>query len=254
MSQSSAGGRPPNPRVTSLQNGRHSREPSRQRRKSVSYNDAYLYALRVAYLSYLLQPRSKRKRHVPAKPSVTRTDTSASFNELMRDFSRVRDSKSTRYPHDFVKELEKRLQGILIGRERRQEYQDAVVKRTFAVFLNQLSDPGFKKRMEQDRRAEDLVLIFFSNATKELQKGKAAGDDAVKTYGRSACCPLRSAHDFGHKGHAQGPGPARADVQIAGTGEEAIENMTKTSRDRQTEQVRWSRRSCHSHMRSEICH
>ena len=98
----------------------------------------------------------------------------------MSDFSLVRDSKSTRYPHDFVKELEKRLQGILIGRERRQEYQDAVVKRTFAVFLNQLSDPGFKKRMEQDRRAEDLVLIFFSNATKELQKGKAAVDDAVK--------------------------------------------------------------------------
>jgi len=98
----------------------------------------------------------------------------------MKDFSLVRDSKSTRFPHDFVKELEKRLQGILIGKERRPEYQDGVVKRTFAVFLNTLSDPGFKKRMEQDRRAEDLVLIFFSNATKELQKGKPPGDDGVK--------------------------------------------------------------------------
>lgn len=98
----------------------------------------------------------------------------------MNDFTVVRDSKSTRFPHDFVKELEKRLQGILIGREKRPEYQDALVKRIFAIFLNALSDPSFKKRMEADRRAEDLVLIFFSNATKELQKGKPPGDDGVK--------------------------------------------------------------------------
>ncbi|KPI37630.1 uncharacterized protein AB675_3995 [Cyphellophora attinorum] len=98
----------------------------------------------------------------------------------MKDFSLVRDSKSTRFPHDFVKELEKRLQGILIGRETRQEYKEPVTKRSFAIFLNTLSDPSFKKRMEADRRVEDLVLIFFSNATKELQKGKPPGDDGVK--------------------------------------------------------------------------
>lgn len=98
----------------------------------------------------------------------------------MNDFTVVRDAKSARFPHDFVKELEKRLQGILIGREKRPEYQDALVKRIFAIFLNALSDPQFKKRMEADRRAEDLVLIFFSNATKELQKGKPPGDDGVK--------------------------------------------------------------------------
>lgn len=98
----------------------------------------------------------------------------------MDDFTVVRDSKSTRFPHDFVKELEKRLQGILVGKERRPEYQDPVVKRVFAIFLNTLSDPSFKKRMEADRRAEDLVLIFFSTATKELQKGHPPGDDAVK--------------------------------------------------------------------------
>ena len=98
----------------------------------------------------------------------------------MRDFSLVRDSKSTRFPHGFIAELEKRLTGVLVGKEKRQEYHDSVVKRTFAVFLNALSEQAFKKRMEKDRRIEDLVLIFFSNATKELQKGKPAGDDGVK--------------------------------------------------------------------------
>lgn len=99
----------------------------------------------------------------------------------MSDFTVVRDAKSTRYPHDFVKELEKRLQGILVGKERRPEYQDPLVKRVFAIFLNTLlSDHQFKKRMEADRRAEDLVLIFCSTATKELQKGNPPGDDGVK--------------------------------------------------------------------------
>jgi hypothetical protein len=57
------------------------------------------------------------------------------------------------------------------------EYKDATVKRTFAVFLNEFKDPRFRKNMEKDRRVEDLLLIFFSNATKELQKGKLPTDD-----------------------------------------------------------------------------
>ena len=98
----------------------------------------------------------------------------------MKDFSLVRDSKSTRFPHGFTAELEKRLTGVLMGREKKPEYNDATVKRTFAAFLNTFSEPSFKKRMEKDRRVEDLVLIFFSNATKELQKGKGPGDDSWK--------------------------------------------------------------------------
>lgn len=181
MSQSSARSHAPGRSVHSLRNGgRASRDSSRARRKSISANDAYLYALRVAYLSHLLQPRATRMRHVETKPVITRAGTSHSFHDLMNDFTVVRDSKSTRFPHDFIKELEKRLQGILVGKEKRPEYQDALVKRTFAIFLNTLSDPSFKKRMEADRRAEDLVLIFFSNTTKELLKGKSPGDDSVK--------------------------------------------------------------------------
>ena len=98
----------------------------------------------------------------------------------MSDFSLVRDSKSTRLPHSFIAELEKRLQGIMFGTEKRQEYKDVAVKRSFTVFLNSLRDPMFKTQMEKGRRAEDLMLIFFSNTTKELSKGKPAHDDGVK--------------------------------------------------------------------------
>ena len=138
-----------------------------------------MYALRVAYLAHLLQPQAKRLQHV-STPAPTIQRASSSINDLMKDFSLLRDSKSTRFPHGFMAELEKRLTGVIMGKERRAEYQDAVVKRTFAAFFNAFTETGFRKRMEKDRRVEDLVLIFFSNATKELQKGKAPTDDGWK--------------------------------------------------------------------------
>ncbi|KAL8680095.1 MAG: hypothetical protein Q9186_003679 [Xanthomendoza sp. 1 TL-2023] len=180
MSTSSTQSRGINGRFNSLQsNGHTSRDGSHPRKRIVTHNDAYLSALRVAYLTYLLQPRARRMQHTPApQPSITRSSTS--INDLMKDFSLLRDSKSTRFPHGFMTELERRLTGVLMGREKKPEYSDATIKRTFAAFLNAFTEQSFKKRMEKDRRVEDLVLIFFSNATKELQKGKTQGDDSWK--------------------------------------------------------------------------
>lgn len=163
-------------RLNSVQSdARHSRSLSLHRRRLHNPNDAYTYALRVAYLSYLLQPRARRAQTVP-RTHVRRS--SSSLQDLIADFRLGRDSKSTRLPHGFVSELESRLTGVLVGKEKRKEYQDPLVVRTFAVFLNALKEETFKKRMEKDRRVEDLVLIFFSNATKELSRGKAPNDDS----------------------------------------------------------------------------
>jgi hypothetical protein len=148
-------------------------------KRPVSAQDAYLYALRAAYLAYLLQPRQKQVRHVPAAPKPIHR-SSTSVNDLMKDFSLIRDSKSTRFPRDFMGELDKRITKVLMGTERMPEFRDATVKRTFAVFLNAFKDPTFRKNMEKDRRVEDLLLIFYSSATKELQKGKGPADDSWK--------------------------------------------------------------------------
>lgn len=177
MSTSSTQSRGVNRRINSLQNeARHSRTLSASRRRPVNSNTAYSYALRVAYLSYLLQPRARRVQSAPPVHTHVRR-SSTTFHELMSDFQLIRDSKSTKFPHGFIAELEKRLTGVLVGREKRKEYQDHLVIRTFAAFLNTLKEQSFKKRMEKDRKVEDLVLIFYSNATKELSKGKDPDDD-----------------------------------------------------------------------------
>ncbi|KAF2163817.1 hypothetical protein M409DRAFT_25998 [Zasmidium cellare ATCC 36951] len=155
------------------------RNMSYANRSHVSEQEAYLYALRVAYLAYLLQPRQKRVQHV-ANTSKPIQRSSTSINDMVKDFSLIRDSKSTRFPHGFMSALDKRLEKVLIGRESMPEYNDANIKRTFGAFLNEFKNPTFRKSMEKDRRVEDLLLIFFSKATSELQKGKSAEDDSWK--------------------------------------------------------------------------
>ncbi len=181
MSTSSTRSKGLNRRINSLQShDTSSRDSSRPRKRIVTTDDAYTYALRVAYLAYLLQPKAWRMQHVPAPPAPLHRLSTTSINDLMKDFTLLKDSKSTRFPHGFMMELEKRLTGVLIGKEKKPEYNDATIKRTFAAFLNAFTEQSFRKRMEKDRRVEDLVLIFFSNATKELQKGKTPGDDGWK--------------------------------------------------------------------------
>ncbi|PVI06801.1 hypothetical protein DM02DRAFT_513897 [Periconia macrospinosa] len=169
-----------NRRLNSIQTReRVQRRASAPSKRAVTAQDAYLYALRAAYLAYLLQPRQKRVQHVAAPVrQVQRSSTSVA--DLVKDISLIRDSKSTRFPHGFMAELDKRITGVLVGRERMPEFKDATVKRTFAVFLNEFKAPQFRKSMEKDRRVEDLLLIFFSNATKELSKGKPPGDESWK--------------------------------------------------------------------------
>ncbi|KAK3077248.1 hypothetical protein LTS18_010825, partial [Coniosporium uncinatum] len=176
MSTASSRSRGNRSRVNSVSHDAILRRASSKR--SVGKQDAYTFALRVAYLSYLLQPRARRLQHVPAPPKEQRSTNSSM--ELMKDFSLVRDSKSTKVPHGFMSALDKRITGVLMGKERMPEYNDPLIKRTFAVFLNELKKEQFRKSMEKDRRAEDLLLIFYANATKELQKGKLSDDDSWK--------------------------------------------------------------------------
>jgi hypothetical protein len=99
---------------------------------------------------------------------------------MVKDFSLIRDSKSTRFPHGFMAALDKRLSGVLMGIEKMPEYHNNDIKRTFGTFLNEFKNPTFRKSMEKDRRVEDLLLIFFSKATATLQQGKSPDDDGWK--------------------------------------------------------------------------
>ncbi|KAK1998614.1 hypothetical protein LX36DRAFT_29647 [Colletotrichum falcatum] len=133
----------------------------------VSHDDAYTFALRIAYLNYLLQPRQKRKQYVAAPKPAQRSHTSVT--ELVGQFVSS-GSNSIKLPHGFQKPLEKRLKNVLTGKEPMQGFNDSALKRSFAEAYTAFTDKNFQKSVEKDRKLEPYVLMFYSSATKANQK------------------------------------------------------------------------------------
>lgn len=141
---------------------------------AVSYDDALSFALRVAFLHYLLQPRKKRKEYVAAPKPVPRAHTGV--GELMKDFMPSGSSSTLKLPHGFRSALDKRMTGVLQGIERLPGYNDPSLKRTFAEAYNAFTDKDFYKNIKEDRKVEPLILIFYSSATKAQSRNRAPDD------------------------------------------------------------------------------
>ncbi|KAI0135965.1 hypothetical protein F4776DRAFT_112951 [Hypoxylon sp. NC0597] len=167
-------------RLDSVQNSdkRRSRAVSSARQLAVSHDDAYTYALRVAYLHYLLQPKTKRKQWVPAPKPPPRTHTS-NIGDLVKEFV-PGNSSSVKLPHGFRSHLEKRIERVIMGAEKLPGYNDAAVKKTFAQAYTAFTEQGFRKNVDKERKVEPLVLIFYSAATKACSLGHERSDDSWK--------------------------------------------------------------------------
>jgi hypothetical protein len=144
---------------------------------TVEHEEARSFALRTAYLHYLLQPKAKRKQYVPAKKPPPRTHTSV--GQLVQEYVSG-SSTSLKLPHNFAAPLLDRVGRVVRGSERLPGYNDPAVKRSFAEAYTAFSESNFRKAIDKERKFEPLVLIFYSAATKAAQKGKAPDDDSWK--------------------------------------------------------------------------
>ncbi|CAM1506561.1 Fc.00g062020.m01.CDS01 [Cosmosporella sp. VM-42] len=164
-------------------NNNSGRDPGRTRATSraqqivVEHEEACGFALRAAYLHYLLQPKAKRKQYVPAPKQPARTHTSVGL--LVQEYVSG-TSSSLKLPHNFAGALLDRVGGVLRGSERLPGYNDAAVKRSFAEAYTAFSEKNFRKTIDKERKLEPLVLIFYSASTKAAQKGRAPDDDTWK--------------------------------------------------------------------------
>lgn len=68
--------------------------------------------------------------------------------------------------------------GVLVGTERLPGYSDAAVKRSFAEAYTAFTAADFQKSIDKERKVENLVLIFYSSATKACKP--ASDDDSWK--------------------------------------------------------------------------
>ncbi|KUI67388.1 hypothetical protein VM1G_02633 [Cytospora mali] len=162
---------------------RRSRAGSRAFHTPVSYEDAYNYALSVAFLHYLLQPKKKRKEYVTVPKAPTRVHTyTQNIGDLMKEFIPTGGNvgKEVKLPHSFPGWLEKRMGYVVKGTERLPGFNDPNLKRTFAEAYTSFTESGFRKNLEKDRKLEPLILIFYSSATRAQGRGKAPDDHAWK--------------------------------------------------------------------------
>ncbi|OLN88661.1 Uncharacterized protein C11E3.02c [Colletotrichum chlorophyti] len=167
MSSASRSSWLPNRRLNSNRASVRQRGTSRGNITIVSHDDAYTFALRVAYLNYLLQPRQKRKQYVAAPKPAQRSHTSVT--EIVGQFVSG-SSNSIKLPHGFHKPLEKRIKNVMQGKEPMQGFNDAALKRSFGEAFIVFTETNFRKSSEKDRKLEPYVLMFYSSATKACQK------------------------------------------------------------------------------------
>ncbi|OAA73985.1 C2 domain containing protein [Cordyceps fumosorosea ARSEF 2679] len=162
---------------SSKDSGRRAHPKSKSNITLVEHDEARSFALRTAYLHYLLQPKAKRKQYVAAPKPPARTHTSV--GQLVQEY--VSGSASAlKLPSSFPVALLDRVGGVLKGSERLPGFNDAAVKRSFAEAYIAFSEKTFCKTIEKERKFEPLVLMFYSSATKAAQKGRAPDDDSWK--------------------------------------------------------------------------
>ena len=94
--------------------------------------------------------------------------------DLLRDSSSYKDTKTNKFPKELVQILRDKLQAIFMGRD--PKYQDQLVRSTFTAFFNHYIEPSYFKQVKENRKIEELVLIFYSKATAELKK-RMTGDE-----------------------------------------------------------------------------
>ncbi|CAH0049492.1 unnamed protein product [Clonostachys solani] len=157
--------------------GSSRRTGSMASRPVVDEDEARSFALRSAYLHYLLQPKAKRKQYVAASKPTARSQTSV--GQLVQEYGSG-SASSLKLPHSFASPLIERVGGVLRGSERLPGFNDAAVKRSFAEAYMAFSEKNFRKTIDKERKFEPLVLIFYSQATKAAQKGRAPDDDSWK--------------------------------------------------------------------------
>ncbi|KAN0065532.1 hypothetical protein ACQY0O_001369 [Thecaphora frezii] len=156
--------------------------------------DVYVFLLQVAYHHYLGQSRAEAKaakaRESISGPSHSSTTTSSkrtsdgsgrgdAWMSLSGLADMVRDvggssSKAARFPEKLIKRLNDRLELIAMGRD--PNFKDQSLRQTIGIFYGTFKEASFQKQMKENRKIEELILIFVTTAQASLKK-RLPGDE-----------------------------------------------------------------------------
>lgn len=93
-------------------------------------------------------------------------------------------------------------------------FQDQLVRATFGAFFNHYVEPNYSKQVKENRKIEDLVLIFYSKATAELKK-RTTGDEWRSLVDQHMALFIRMIQDCMKEHHLAASAPELM-VRLAG--------------------------------------
>nr|CDI56491.1 cytoplasm protein [Melanopsichium pennsylvanicum 4] len=168
-------------------------------RQLMTDGDVYVFLLQVAYHAQLSQSRRDAKAkareslflHPPASASSAATSASSSsaskkasdtssksdswigFSGLA-DIIQLGSSKSAKFPEKLIKRLNDRLELIAMGRDPHFKHQS--LRQTIGIFYGTFKEPSFQKQIKENRKIEELILIFVTTAQAALKKRSLADE------------------------------------------------------------------------------
>lgn len=150
-------------------------------RIEVGPDDAYTFALRIAYLNHLLQPKARKKQWVAAPKPIQKPShrSTTSVSELVLQLGSS-SSHTVKLPHGFRTSIEKKVQQVIQGTCPLPGYNDAAVRRSFASAYPSFTAASFQKEADSNRKIEPYILLLYSNATKVAMSTAQMGDDSWK--------------------------------------------------------------------------
>ena len=117
--------------------------------------------------------------------------TKLSIGDLFKDIRR-KGPKSIKFPEKILKVLEMKMQNIAMGKDAAcvliavhvvfleihpYSYSDQHICRTITIFYGSFKDESFKRQMNENRKIEELILMFAMTSTVSLKKDpQLAGD------------------------------------------------------------------------------
>ncbi|BGP03404.1 hypothetical protein NBRC10513v2_007138 [Rhodotorula toruloides] len=164
--------------------------------------DVYTYALKVAVLSHnitraghaarspgpstsspltsnsthassLVRPSVRQSVTGSMRPSEGWTNALTSLGDVFKDSSSSAN-KSSRFPKDFVKALDQRMERIARGAD--SAHADPLFRQTVGAFYTTYAQPSFQKKLKENRQIEEVILMFVTTASGILKK-RLEGDE-----------------------------------------------------------------------------
>lgn len=117
--------------------------------------------------SSLARPSLRHSVTSSIKPQEGWTNALLSLADTFKDSSSS-SNKSSRFPKEFVKVLDGKMEKVAKGSD--PKHQDQLLRQTIGAFYGTYAQSSFQKNLKENRQIEEVILMFVTTASAILKK------------------------------------------------------------------------------------